>query len=154
MGYTTEFTGSVSINPPLQPEAVAFINKFSDTRRMNRKKGPYYCGKGFAGQSHESDIIDYNEPPPGQPGLWCQWNVSDDGCFISWNGAEKFYSAAEWMQYVIDYFIKPGCLALGHVAAITGGSVVNGEIKAQGDDPNDRWLLVVVDNVVSVEKLK
>lgn len=36
-------------------------------------------------------ILDYNDPPAGQPGLWCQWEVSEDGTAIKWDEEEKFY---------------------------------------------------------------
>ena len=68
MGYTTDFMGQVSIDPPLNKKEVKFLQKFNKTRRMLRKKGPYYVNnKGFAGQDNEPDIIDYNSPPEGQP---------------------------------------------------------------------------------------
>ena len=68
MGYTTEFSGSVKIEPPLNEEEIAFLNKFSDTRRMNRRKGPYYVDNaGMAGQDREPDIIDYNSLTRASP---------------------------------------------------------------------------------------
>ncbi|HVK36196.1 MAG TPA: hypothetical protein VM428_11120 [Microlunatus sp.] len=41
MGYTTEFTGFVTVSPPLNPAEIAYLDQFSDTRRMNRPAGPY-----------------------------------------------------------------------------------------------------------------
>lgn len=73
-------------------------------------------------------------------GYWCNWAPTDDRLGIEWNGAEKFYDADEWMQLVLDEFITPA------------GIVANGTIKAQGEDYNDRWLLVVTDNVVTTKK--
>jgi len=58
---------------------------------MLRTNGPYYIGGGDFGQARENDIIDYNRPPEGQPGLWCQGVASEDGTEIHWNGAKKFY---------------------------------------------------------------
>ena len=42
------------------------------------------------------------------------------------------------MRFIIDHFIKamPGRLA-------------NGVIEAQGEDPDDRWTLVVANNIVN-----
>ena len=65
----------------------------------------FRSNKGMAGQDHEPDIIDYNSPPKGQPGLWCQWVPTHDGKFIVWDGNEKFYNSAEWMTYLIEHFI-------------------------------------------------
>lgn len=166
MGYTTEFFGSVKVDPPLNKEEIEYLYKFADTRRMNRKKGPYFVGgSGFAGQGMDEDIIDYNTPPEGQPGLWCQWipvisekdengnPVSANG--IEWDGGEKFYNAPEWMQYIIDHFIGPEPIAKKvdpENFSFLQGHDVNGEIEAQGENYDDHWLLVVKDNVVSVKQ--
>lgn len=149
MGYTTDFTGSVTISPPLNAEEVAYLKKFNETRRMERTKGPYYCGEGDFGQDREDDIINYNGPPAGQPGLWCQWEVSEDGFEICWDGGEKFYDSVEWMAYLIDHFLADTPLAKSELPFLTGGHTVNGTIEAQGEDGDDFWKLVVTDNVVS-----
>jgi len=156
MGYTTEFKGKIEIAPALPAELVKYINQFGDTRRMKRNSellkkkfngefgfnggygtdGEYFVGGGgFAGQAQDETIQEYNYPPSTQPGLWCQWVVSDDGNFIEWDGSEKFYESAEWMKYIINNFIKDG-------------HVCNGKIEAQGEDPSDRWKLIVENNVV------
>lgn len=152
MGYTTDFAGHIDIVPALNKEEIKYINKFSDTRRMNRKNGPYYIdGGGFAGQDDEGDIIDYNKPHESQPGLWCQWVVSEDGKQLSWNGGEKFYHSPEWMTYLIEHFL--GKTPIAKEAAqldFLKGHTLNGEIAARGEEPSDIWLLVVKDNKVSV----
>lgn len=151
MGYTTYFDGEISIEPPLDAEEVAYLQKFSDTRRMDRKKGPYFVGgTGMFGQGNDPDILDSNRPPKGQPGLWCKWTVSDDGRAITWNGAEKFYASAEWMKYIIDHFLKPDCHAskFNGMAFIKANHTCNGVIEAQGEESSDRWDIVVENNVV------
>lgn len=160
MGYHTEFDGEVTIDPPLNDAERTYINKFCETRRMSRTKGPYYVDNaGFAGQDREDDINNYNRPPQGQPGLWCKWEVSEDGSDIHWSGAEKFYDAAEWMQYLIDHFLKPGAEASQmtedpQFANFTFDHVVNGEIDAEGEEQGDVWKLVVKDNVVSTKRAR
>ena len=147
MGYTTEFKGEIAIDPPLSQEEIGFLRKFSGTRRMSRKNGPYYVDAGgMGGQAEEPDILDYNSPPSGQPGLWCNWEPNDDGTTLRWNGSEKFYYADDWMEYVIDHFLKPD-----HIAPFDflQGHTLNGEIKAQGEEIDDRWLLIVENNNVS-----
>ena len=57
-------------------------------------------GKGDFGQDHDNSIVDYNEPPTGQPGLWCQWIIEDNE--IIWDGGEKFYNYIEWIEYLIE----------------------------------------------------
>jgi hypothetical protein len=148
MGYTTEFKGSISVSPPLSTEEIEFLKKFAGTRRMDRKKGPYFVdGTGFAGQGHDPDIRDYNSPPPGQPGLWCQWVPNADGTAIEWDGGEKFYDSVGWMKYLVDHFIGSDPIAASELPFLKP-HVLNGVILAQGEDEDDRWHLVVADNVV------
>ena len=152
MGYTTEFDGQVKITPPLNKQEIDFLEKFSDSRRMERTKGPYYMGSGIAGQDREEDIINYNSPPKGQPGLWCQWIPSADGSAIEWNGAEKFYSSEGWMQYLIEHFIGSNPIAKQvdpEQFSFLQSHTLNGKIGAQGDDHEDKWTLIVTDNTVT-----
>jgi hypothetical protein len=150
MGYTTDFSGSIAIEPPLNQQEIDYLNKFSGTRRMSCEQGPYYVGRGgFAGQDHGPDVRDYNRPPVGQPGLWCQWVPTADGSAIEWNGGEKFYDSEEWMAYLIGHFLKPGAAASAELSFLQANHTLNGTIKAQGEDMDDRWKLVVKDNVVS-----
>lgn len=150
MGYTTDFWGEVTVSPPLDTSEIDFLNRFAGSRRMNRKKGPYFAEPGGNyGQDRTDDIINYNDPPPGQPGLWCQWIPSDDGKTIGWDGGEKFYNSVEWMQYIIDHFLRPGAIAKAELPFLQANHVVSGIIDAQGEEPDDRWRLVVTNNKVT-----
>jgi hypothetical protein len=132
MGYTTDFSGELEIYPEITPEHRAYINQFSNTRRMKRNpditllledpyrdnvdlegdgyygvEGGYFVnGDGVAGQARDASIIDYNSPPLGQPGLWCQWVVNDYN-YLEWDGGEKFYNYTEWLDYLIEHFFEP-----------------------------------------------
>jgi hypothetical protein len=154
MGYTTEFSGFIDIEPPLNAEEIAFLKKFADTRRMDRAKGPYFVdGSGDFGQGSDADIHDFNRPPSGQPGLWCQWVPSDDGARIEWNGVEKFYASEAWMRYIINHFLKPDAIAQSQLPFLQCNHVCNGEIEAQGEEFSDRWKLIVEDNTVTTRHL-
>lgn len=161
MGYTTKFDGKVTVEPPLNQDEITFLTKFSETRRMACVQGPYYVDRGGSfGQDHGPDVLDYNEPPKGQPGLWCHWVPTEDGTAIVWDGGEKFYDAVEWMQYIIDHFIGPKPLANPGAVRSTlpvcdimlpflTGHNLNGQFEAQGEERGDHWLLVVENNVAS-----
>jgi hypothetical protein len=97
------------------------------------------------------DVINHNQPPEGQPGLWCGWTVSNDGTRIEWDGGEKFYYATDWMQYLIDHFLKPGAIGKGapELEGFTFDHTVNGAIEARGEERGDIWQLVVEDNRVT-----
>lgn len=157
MGYTTNFEGRIEVTPPLNEEEVRYLTKFNETRRMDCEQGPYYVGRGgFMGQDHtDPKVRDFNAPPQGQPGLWCKWRPTEDGTAIVWDGGEKFYDSAEWMRYLIEHFLKPGCRASAAFGELVGtetrfeGHTLNGVIRAQGEDPDDQWELVVEDNRVT-----
>jgi len=157
MGYTTEFKGQIEIDPPLSAERMSYINKFSETRRMKRNaqmlqnkfggnfgfnnqyglEGEFFVGgSGFGGQDNDETVVDHNTPPQTQPGLWCQWIITEDGKYIEWDECEKFYDSPEWMKYIIDKFI-----ADAHTC--------NGIIHAFGEDRDDVWDLIVTDNIVT-----
>lgn len=161
MGYSTEFTGHVTVTPPLNPSEIAYLRKFNQTRRMQRTSGPYFAeATGSYGQGRDADITEYNRPDPEQPGLWCQWEPTDDGAGIKWDGCEKFTSADDWMVYLIEHFLRPDAIAEQRLAAgsipvvpvefehFTFNHVINGRIEAQGEEECDTWALVVEDNEV------
>ena len=150
MGYTTTFEGRFNITPTLTEEHRKFLTKFSETRRMARKVGPeygvegewYVDGAGWAGQDHDKTIIDYNNPPSTQPGLWCQWIPTEDGDALVWDEGEKFYYYVEWLEYLVENYLKPR------------GYTISGEVEWQGEDSNDRGLIRVNDNNIKVGKVK
>lgn len=159
MGYTTDFEGAFIFSRPLTDAQHAFLIQFAETRRMKRYAhkikekstnyhkavglplgidGGYYVnGAGMCGQDDTPDVVDHNEPPQGQPGLWCQW-VPIDGALV-WDGNEKFYNYVEWLQYIIDNFLKPW------------GVTLNGEVEWKGEDSGDMGKIIVKNNEITVK---
>lgn len=154
MGYNTTFKGHIEVNPPLNEKEIDYLTKFSNSRRMKRDNGPYFVdGSNGAEQYYDNDIIDVNNPPEGQPGLWCQWVPSTDGSHLKWNGVENFYNSVQWMEYLIAHFIGDNPIAKKKSAPdfdFLEGHTLNGEIKAKGEETNDRWTLYVIENIISV----
>jgi hypothetical protein len=160
MGYTTDFHGQFDLDRPLTLEHAAYLRKFAQTRRMKRDaaktelrddpirkavglpvgpEGAYFVGEeGYYGQSTRPDVVDRNDPPEGQPDLWCQWVPTEDLEGIEWDGGEKFYEYVEWLEYIIEHFLRPW------------GYVLNGSVKWQGESFDDRGLIVVKKNDVGV----
>jgi hypothetical protein len=159
MGYTTDFQGEFKLDKPLKPEHAAFLAKFAETRRMKRNadvtatrpdpvreavglpvgiEGGYFVGsEEFAGQEYgAAGILDSNNPPTGQPGLWCQWVPDTTGTAIAWDEGEKFYDFIPWIEYLIEHFLAPW------------GYTLNGTVEWLGEDADDRGQIVVKDNVV------
>lgn len=158
MGYTTDFYGAVTVEPPLNEHEASFLRDLAGSRRMNRHNGPLFAEPGDDfGQGNPGDVIDTNRPDPDQPGLWLQWIPTDDGSEIEWDGGEKFYNAAEWMTYIVTNLFAPSAKPYvelhksedPRLVHFTCDHVINGEIEAQGEERGDQWLLVVKDNEVS-----
>lgn len=128
-------------------------------------RGEYFAkDDNNCGQNSDSSIIDYNMASGEigwkeydgdwnkrdelqkalnadkikQPGLWCQWVLSDDGTELSWDGGEKFYNYIEWLKYYVVHFFEPW------------GIKLNGEITWQGEDSNDMGKIIVTDNVIEI----
>lgn len=160
MGYSTDFNGGLHLSTPLTEQQENYINTFASTRRMKRDPevlqrvykgehgfngtygvdGEYFAkDDGEYGQSRDESIIEYNSPPSTQPGLWCQW-IIEDGQLMH-DGGEKFYHYTEWLQYLINNFFSAWQVKL------------NGQIKWQGEDMEDRGLITVIDNIVTSEEL-
>jgi hypothetical protein len=161
MGYTTDFTGEITIVPPLNAAEINYLKLFSTTRHMQRERGPYFVDGLYGGDwdgsagSGNADVTDYNSPDATQPGLWCQWEPTEAGDALVWDGGEKFYNSVEWMRYLIDYFLRPNaaCKGMEQFSDFTFDHVLNGEIYAQGEDPSDKWSLLVTDNIVEEYQL-
>lgn len=119
---------------PVGPEGAYYVGSGSlnpDTPTKEKLGWDASCG-----QLKTEDIKDYNCPPEGQPGLWCQWTPSEDGGALVWDDGEKFYAYEEWIRYLINHFLKPW------------GYVVNGEVEWVGEDRDDRGKIVITANVV------
>jgi hypothetical protein len=112
MGYTTDFVGYVSVDPPLNVAECEYLEAFSQTRRWLRPEGRYVVlDNPYVDEVHD-DVNRYNRPWPGEPGLWCPWRPCLDGRDITWDGIEKPYAPVEWMRDLINHFLKPGAAAL------------------------------------------
>jgi hypothetical protein len=164
MGYTTDFKGSFTLSKPATPEQIEYLNRFSYTRRMKRdveklneqykgefglpgtgygKEGEFFCKRDDDfGQSNDASIVDDNHPPSTQPGLWCQWVLTEDGRELEWDGGEKFYCYVEWLQYLIENFFSRWEIE------------INGTVKWQGEDMDDRGRIKVEGNKITTTELE
>lgn len=158
MGYHTDFHGKFNLDKPLTVAHKTYLEKFNQTRRVQRNalktaqredtvreavglpvgiQGGYFVGEGgFAGQGEGADITNGNNPPTGQPGLWCQWTPNELGTAIEWDGGEKFYDYVEWLEYLIQHFLKPW------------GYTLNGKVEWYGEENSDQGVIHVKDNKV------
>jgi hypothetical protein len=145
MGYSTDFKGVLKLNKQLTEEDDAFIRALTDSRRMKLRvdskygvEGEFYVADDLGGWNNKDKVIDCNEPPSTQPGLWCHIVPTDDGEGLEWDGGEKTYSMENWIFYLINRYLAPR------------GYVVNGVLDAFGEEAGDIWSIKVEDNVVRV----
>jgi hypothetical protein len=158
MGYSTDFTGSIKIDPPLNQSEIDYLIKFSWTRHMKRQQGPYFVVDDMNNCEDATGVINFNEPHTPQPSLWCNFTPTKDGTELIWNECEKTYEGDKWIKYLIDYFLKPKAkthnVESPNFRNFTYNHICNGELYAQGEDPKDVWKIVVKDNVVTVKRGK
>ena len=168
MGYTTYFEGEFKLSRPMQPEHMAYLKAFADSRRVIRdrtitatipdpireavglpvgEEGEYHVADLDDGSiANDNDllaatgVVDSDAPPGTQPGLWCDWVPADDGAAIVWNGGEKFYNYVEWLEWLIRHLLAPW------------GYVLNGTVGWFGEDPDDQGKIVVNDNKLRIER--
>lgn len=151
MGYTTDFVGEFTITPALTQEQIAYLQLFNKTRRMCRSSSKaselpdplreavglpigdeaefFVGGTGWAGQNNDESVVEHNDPPKNQPGLWCQWTPSDDGTTLGWDGGEKFYDYVEWLAYIDENFLN------------RWGRTLSGIVSWQGEDIDDYGMI-------------
>lgn len=159
-----DFIGGAGVVPPLNPAEIAYLERFSGSRRMRRRSGPYTAESVNYWAPDLVDVIDLNEPPEGQPGLWCEWTPTPDGRQIVWNhGTNKFTFSAQWLDYLISQFLAPDArLAMELASPVPGryyapefaeftfDHVLNGRIDVVPDEDGfEREQIVVEDNRVT-----
>ena len=160
MGYTTDFNGSFNLTPALNEQQAAYLHKFAEVRHMQRHvdicskindpireavnlpigdEAEYFVND--SGRFDDKSIINYNNPPKNQPGLWCQWIPTEDGDGIEWDGNEKFYDYIEWIKYLNENFLKPW------------GIVISGIVSWSGEDSGDIGVIAAKDGEIRVKEI-
>jgi hypothetical protein len=127
-----------------------FAKNKKDPKEVYGHEGEFFAkDDGNFGQGDDGSVIDHNCPPgqkgfaqgeveKGQPGLWCQWEISEDGTELFWDGGEKFYNYIAWLKYIIKNFFIPW------------GIFANGEIEWQGEERDDIGKIKVKNNEIFV----
>jgi len=158
MGYHTDFSGDgFQTDKPVDEETYQLLHLISSTRRMARDnsklaeqlgltlkqvekkygvEGEFY---GTDSYSEDKTIINVNQSPAPQPGLWCQWMMDEDKQTIDWDGGEKFYEYEEWLTYLIERILKPR------------GYKLSGSVYWSGEEDEDTGEIIIKDNVMTVK---
>ena len=113
MGYTTRFEGAFSIDRTLDESTRTILD-----------------------QLHERRHSDYEWL--GLPGIWCQWQVGENGLSIEWDQGEKFYNYVPWLAYIVTNILAPA------------GYRLSGTVAYQGERITDCGRIVVENNAITV----
>ncbi len=124
MGYTTNFEGQIDFNRPLTVPEYRELEKLAN-----------YDSK------HDGTYELYTDTPETMPDSYLQWQPSNDGSGLQWNGGEKFYDYIHWLRWLIKHYFVPH------------GITLNGQIRWQGEEITDSGILKVIDNKVTSQKL-
>ncbi|WP_440868119.1 hypothetical protein [Staphylococcus shinii] len=148
--YSTEFNGKFEFNEAVNDDVRDFVNGLSRTRRVLRDEDLLLDmtgidfgidGEYFIPTVEEEDmaVIDSNTPPSDQPGLWMDWEITEDGKYLQWTGMEKFRFYLEWLDYLANNVFVPNNIKL------------NGSMEYQGWDERDKGTIFIVDNQVKLK---
>jgi hypothetical protein len=157
MGHSTDFIGHIDIEPPLNDAEIDYLGAICTSRRFDRADGPYDVpGNPRAETSDGIDPDRYNRCAPGQPNLWCDWQVCWEGCCLAWNGTEKSYSMIQWLRYLIAHFLEPGAAAAGNprFAHFAFDHRLNGMVVGCRRDTKELFAVRVRDNRVTEQVLR
>lgn len=159
MGVSTTYIGHIEIDPPLNRAERDYLLAFAASRRSWRQAGAYAVTpqEPHTGNS-DAATRRYNMMAKGQPSLWCQWVPCPKGCCLSWDGHEKFYAGASWLQYLMDHFLRPGAEASSSKARqfnlFTFNHRMDGVIAGRQEDNRELFLLRVADSQLTQELLR
>ena len=132
------FAGFITISPPLSEAERDYINAFKSTRRVDRVQGPYFLSR--IDPASDAYVIDPDTPSYGQPSVWCQWEITEDGRRIVFDEDEhKFEKPLEWMVYLIDHFLRMKPFVMEEFAQVRRdygvpdftGHICNGHIQCR-----------------------
>lgn len=125
MGYTTRFDGRIKFDRPLTVPEFRRLEKMCDYSAQD---------DGF--------LREFTDTPDTIPTSYLQWQPTEDGEGLEWNGAEKFYDYVHWLRWLIKHFFKPHSI------------VLSGALTYQGEEIGDVGRIEVRDNVVRQIKLE
>lgn len=105
------FCGHIRVTPPLNVAEFTYLAAFSESRRHAGRDHPYDVPGHPHDDGPDCTIDRYNTPVDGQPELWCPWVPCCAGECLTVDDAEKVGAPVEWLQYLLDHFLRPDARA-------------------------------------------
>lgn len=164
MGFSTRYLGHLDIQPPLNDSETEWLRAFGEIDRRHYNE-PYEVAMNpralrietWQQRGSGGDAFKSLAPPDGSPYPHLDWAPCYEGCCLAWYGTEKSRMAEEWLQYLIDHFLRPGAHARldGRQAfeRFTFDHTLNGVIAAERNDTLELFLIVCRDNTIRRETL-
>ncbi|MDP3712305.1 MAG: hypothetical protein Q8R60_07465 [Mycobacteriales bacterium] len=146
MGYRVTAVGHIDVRPALNDEEFEYLMAFAESRRWRRSSDLWAVPSSPFGMDDEYDEVEaYNDPPAGQPGLWCPWVPACEGrCLVVRDAHDgKHYGLTRWLAYLDETFLRRGARAQGAAGfdAFTFDHELGGVVAAHRSDSGEMWLV-------------
>lgn len=112
-------SATLKIDPPLLAQHTMYLQAFHDAKHIKREEedqpDPIRVRAGLPfGEEGEYCLaptpITHKDKavPSTQPSIWCNWTVSDDGKYLSWDNSlvASTNHGLEWLNYLLKNFFK------------------------------------------------
>lgn len=169
MGFSTTYLGRLDVNPPLNDSEVEWLRAFAAIDRRHYTE-PYEVAMNpralqldrwpqqeSGEQPADRDPFTSLVPRDGTPYPHLDWKPCEQGCCLIWDGTEKSRMAEEWLQYLIDHFLRPGAHARlerrPEFERFTFDHSVDGIIAGERNDTRELFLIVCEDNQIRRQTL-
>jgi hypothetical protein len=120
MGYDVYYNGEVEVAPPLSEDDAVIMRAFVNREQTDETRAIFAAIAAGA----EPDL-------PGHEGLL---EVSEERSCILPEEGESRHGVRMWLRLLLEHFLVPR------------GYVLNGEVRWEGQDPDDRGCIVIKDN--------
>lgn len=147
MGFQTRYLGTLTIDPPLRQDEIAWLRAFELTSPSLRPEDPYYVpmnpraewDRWMNAPENRTGTSDRGRSRPQ-----CDWAPSTSGTHLEWQRRDTSNRAVQEITYLIEHFLKPGALASKDgrrdFDTFTFDHEVNGVIAAER---SDGWLYLI-----------
>lgn len=157
MGYDAQYTGCLSIEPPLNETEKKALDLFLDARHMKTVHGPLDIRRSLT-QGHP-DVVDWNAVAQDVPTLHAALRLHGYD-ILEWDGSEGAGDLTPWVRYLIDYFLRPAGIFAEKAKLVpeddllhgfTFDHTVNGIMTGTGG--GEAWAIKVLDNEVAMVEM-
>lgn len=128
MGYSTDFKGELKFKEELKASEISFLNTYLEKDRRDI---------GF-----EDDSKVYVSDRE----YWYHINLmfNEDFSGIKWNGSEKTYNLPEIINWLLKLMKEQ----------FNKEFVLEGKLFAQGEEYDDKWELIMIENIATNNEIK